>query len=139
MAAKDPTQTAAKWAANMQNATTSITNGVNAVTQAPGEAAAAAVELWASRVAASKNRWATNVRAVSLQEWKTKMINVGIPRVASGAQANQPKMQAFLSWFLPAQDAVTQQTRAMPKGSIEQSIARAANQIRGTAALKRNA
>jgi len=139
VAAKDPNQAAAKWAANMQNATQAITNGVNAVTTAPGESAAAAVDLWAQRVAASKNRWATNVRAVSLSEWKSKMINVGIPRVASGAQANQPKVQAFLQWFLPAQDAVTQQTRAMPKGTIEASIARAANQIRGTAALKRNA
>lgn len=137
--AKDPAQAAAKWAQNMQNSTTSITNGVNAVTTAPGELAAQQVELWAQRTAASKNRWAANVRAVSLNDWKQKMITVGIPRVASGATANQGKVQQFLTWFLPAQDAITQQTRLMPKGTVEQSIARAANQIRGTAALKRNA
>ena len=131
--AKDPNMVADKWATNLTNSTQSITNGVNAVTTAPGQKAAQAVDLWAQRVAASRNKWATNVGKVTLEEWKSKMINVGIPRVASGATANKPKVANFLTKFLPFQEQVTNQVRAMPKGTIEQSIARMTAQVRGTA------
>lgn len=134
--AKDPNQVADKWATNLTNSTQSITNGVNAVTTAPGQKAAQAVDLWAQRVAASRNKWATNVGKVTLEEWKSKMINVGIPRVASGATANKPKVASFLTKFLPFQEQVTNSVRAMPKGTIEQSIARMTAQVRGTAAYQ---
>lgn len=135
--AKDATQVAAAWAAGMANAGTKITAGVNAVTEAPGMKAAAQAAVWARNTAAAQNRYATNSAAVSLAAWKQATIGLGIPRIAAGASAAQPKMQAFLQWFLPAQQAVTDTVRAMPKGTIDQSIARMVAQIQGTHALKR--
>jgi hypothetical protein len=67
------------------------------------------------------------------------MITVGIPRVASGAQANVGKVQAFLADFLPFQDRITAQVRSMPRGTLEQNIARATQQMRLTAGYKRGA
>lgn len=135
--ARDPAQVAAKWSGNLANATQHITDGVNRVTQAPGQKAAAAADLWLQRIQASKDKWRARVGSVSLSDWQAAMVNKGVPRIASGAQASQPKMQSFLADFLPFQERVTSSTHAMPKGTLEQGIARAANQIRGTAAYKR--
>lgn len=137
MAAGNPEQIAAKWAQNLSGATQYITAGVNAVTVAPGQAAARQVDAWINGVQAARQKWVNRVSAVSLQEWQSAMINKGVPRVASGAQAAQPKMAAFLGEFLPFQERVTAQVRSMPKGSLEAGIARAVAQIRGTAQFQR--
>lgn len=136
--AGNPQAVAAKWVRGMQNSTESIRDGVNAVTQAPGVAAAAAVELWAQRTLAAKQKYATRVAAVGLDEWKRKMLGVGLSRVSEGAAANEGKMAAFMSEFLPFQEQVTQTVRSMPKGSLEASIARMTAQVRGTAQFRRS-
>lgn len=138
MAQKDPTQVAAKWRGNLSSATQSITDGVNAVTQAPGAAAARQKGLWVQRVTASADKWAARVGSVTLDEWRQQMLNKGVPRVASGAQAAEPKMASFMAEFLPHVERVAQQVRSMPKGSIEDSIARASAQIRGNAQFRRS-
>ena len=51
----DPTAATAKWVANLLAATPSITAGVNAVTVAPGAAAAASVNTWLAKINASAN------------------------------------------------------------------------------------
>lgn len=135
--ALDPNQVAQKWSRNLSGATQSITDGVNGVTEAPGVAAARQKTLWLQRVQASQDKWATRVAAVPLSEWQEKMRTVGIPRIASGATANQPKFAQFMTAFLPHVENVARTVRAMPKGTIDDSIARAAAQIRGNAQFKR--
>lgn len=137
MAAGTPEQIAQKWSNNLAAAAPYITAGVNAVTVAPGQAAARQVDAWINGVQAARQKWQTRVASVSLQDWQQAMINKGVPRVASGAQAAQPKMAQFLGEFLPFQERVTQQVRSMPRGSLEAGIARAVAQIRGTAQFQR--
>lgn len=137
MARVTPAQGAAKWASRLAGASADITAGVNNVTTAPGVLAARQKQAWLQNVTAAADKWANRVAAVSLEEWRDKMVNVGIPRVASGAQANQPKMEAFLSDFLPHLDRVTATTRSMPKVTLEDGIARMVNQVRGVAQYKR--
>lgn len=137
MAAGTPDQVAAKWAQNLGASTQYITAGVNAVTEAPGQKAARQVDAWIQGVQASRAKWQSRVASVSLSEWQQAMINKGVPRVASGAQAAQPKMAAFLNEFLPFQERVTAQVRSMPKGGLEAGINRAIAQIRGTAQFQR--
>lgn len=137
MAGGTPEQVAAKWAQNLGAAAPYITAGVNAVTVAPGQKAAQQVDAWIAGVQASRQKWQNRVASVSLQEWQQAMITKGVPRVASGAQAAQPKMTNFLAEFLPFQDRVTAQVKSMPKGNLEAGIARAVAQIRGTAQFVR--
>lgn len=115
-----------KWAQNLSASTTSIQAGVNAVTQAPGAAAAAAQALMKAKLNAAidSGKWAARVSGVTAPEWKNAMLTKGLPRVASGAQAAQPKMQAFMNDFLPVAAAVSQEVAAMPKNSLEDSLAR---------------
>ena len=132
MPAKDPAAVAAKWSTNLSNSTTSITNGVNAVNQAPGQAAANAQATLRARLLAAidSGKWAANVSAVSLQQWKQAMLQTGIPRIADGARKGQPKMQTFMAAFLPFLSNVQRQVRAMPNATQADREARMIQNMR---------
>ena len=133
-----PNQVAQKWQQRLSQSTQQITDGVNAVQQAPGAKAAQAKALWVQQVTAAADKWAQRTGAVTLDAWKAAMINKGIPRVATGAQAATPKVEAFMTQFLPHVEAVAQRVRAMPKGGLANGINRATAQIQGNAAFKRS-
>lgn len=128
-----PQQIADKWATNLSNSTASITAGVNGVTVAPGQKAAAAADFWLSQTIASKQRFITNVGAVTLPDWKDKMITVGIPRIATGASANKPKMVAFMTRFLPYVKAGVDSLP--PRGDLATNIQRAVAMMQHNAAF----
>jgi hypothetical protein len=125
----DPTSATAKWVNNLSNSTQAITDGVNSVTTAPGQAAARQVQTWLARVQASAQKWATNTAAVSLPDWQQSMITTGIPRIASGAQAKQGKYQAFATKFFPYLQTGVAQVKAMPKVTLQDGINRAVAMI----------
>jgi hypothetical protein len=123
-------QGANKWAQRLSAATADITTGVMNVTEAPGLAAARAKALWLQRVSQSADKWARRVSAVSLADWQTAMKEKGINRIGSGATAAIPKMTAFLADFLPYVDQGVANLKNMPKGGVENGIARAGAMIR---------
>jgi hypothetical protein len=137
MARVTPEQATAKWLQRLSASSQQITDGVNGVTVAPGTKAAAAKDLWANRVMAAKDKWASRVASVSLTEWQSSMINVGIPRIAQGAQAKQGKVQDFMAQFLPYLDTGVAKVKAMPKGDLSSSIARASAMITHNANFQR--
>jgi hypothetical protein len=137
MATITPEQAAIKWRDRLSASTQQITDGVNSVTTAPGVRAAASKELWANRVMQAKDKWASRVASVPLADWQQSMITVGIPRISQGAAAKVNKVQDFMQKFLPHVNQVAAQVNQMPKGSLEDGIARATAQIRGNAAFKR--
>lgn len=116
--AKDPAAVANKWKNNLSNAGQAIRDGVNAVNVAPGQQAAAAQSTMRARLLAAidSGKWAQNVAAVSLQTWKNQMLNVGLARIADGANKGAPKMQSFMTQWLPfvaqAQAAISQMPNA---------------------------
>jgi hypothetical protein len=138
MARVTPEQAAAKWQSRLSGATQQITDGVNRVQRAPGAAAAANKAAWLARVTASADKWARNVSAVSLEDWKAKMTSVGIPRIAQGATANVGKVQNFQAAFLPYLDQGVARVKAMPNATLEDGIARATAMIRHNANFRRS-
>jgi hypothetical protein len=119
----DPQQAAADWAANLAAAGPKIQRGIQSVSVAPGAAAARQKGAYTAGVAASADKWARNVQAVSLGEWQQASITKGVPRVASGAQAAQPKMAAFLQKVAPH---IAAGLSALPaRGGLEQNLNRA--------------
>lgn len=126
-----PDQVAAKWAQNTGSATQAYTDGVNAVTVAPGQAAARQADLWANNVAAAKEKYRTNSAKVSLTDWQQAATGKGAARLASGVQAAQPKMQQAMQSLLPY---IAQQVNALPaRGTLDQNITRMTNFVRGMA------
>lgn len=131
MAAKDPTKVAEKWATGMSQAGQAITDGINAVTTAPGVAAARQKELWANQVVANKDKWASRTAAVPLSEWQQAAITKGVPRIAQGAQAAQPKYTQFMTKLLPYIES--QKNALPPRGNLEQNLQRMTQFVRGMA------
>lgn len=126
-----PDQISAKWAQGLASAGQRITDGVNGVTVAPGQAAAAQKQVWQQNTVASVDKWARNTAAVDLPTWRESMITKGLPRIASGATAAQPKFANFMNQLLPHIDAVK---RGLPaRGGLDQNIARMTAFVRGMA------
>ena len=117
-----PAAAAQKWANNLGAATAAYTAGVQAVTAAPGQAAAAAVDRYISGTQAAAQKFATKSAAVSLTSWQQSAINKGAPRLATGATAAQAKFTAALTSLFPA---ISQAVASLPpKGNLQQNIAR---------------
>lgn len=120
--AKDAASATQAWETGLSGARQKYIDGVNAVTTAPGAAAAAQVGVWAQNTQAAQAKYARNVASVSLGTWQQSATQKGADRLASGAAAGAAKMGAFLQKFIP----YIQQGRAsLPKrGSYEQNKAR---------------
>lgn len=132
--AKDAATVAAEWKNRLSASTQKMTDGVNSVTVAPGQAAARQKDVYVQNVTASANKWATNVASVSLSEWQQAIISKGIPRVATGAAAAESKMQQFFTKLLPY---IAAGKGSLPaRGGLDQNIQRSAAWIRYMAQFK---
>lgn len=129
-----PQDIAANWASRLAQSGDKITKGVQAVTVAPGQAAARQADVWANNTVASKDKWRTRVAGVTLQEWQTAIVNKGVPRIASGAQASQGKFADFMTRLLPHIDSVKGTLPA--RGTLDQNIDRMVRFSRGMAQFK---
>lgn len=123
--ATTPQAAAAKWASRLGTAASdgTIQTGIQGVTVAPGQAAARQKSVWVQNTQAAADKWATRTAAVSLSSWQSDMINKGLPRVAQGATAAQPKMTAFMTALLPQITTVVQSLPA--RGNFAANVQRA--------------
>ncbi|SRR6266567_553679 len=128
---KDASAVSKKWAQNLGAAGQAITDGVNRVTQAPGLAAVAQKAAYVAGVTANADKWGKRTAAVTLPDWQQATISKGVPRIASGAAAAEPKFEAFMSKLLPHIDSTVR--TLPPRGGLEQNITRANAFMRGMA------
>src|SRR5579872_5071757 len=119
----DPATAAAKWAQNLGAAGQAYTAGVQAVTQDPGVAAAAASDRYVAGVQANVNKFRTNV-VTGLANWQQAAVNKGAPRLATGAQAASDKVATVFGQLFPY---IAQVRGSLPqRGDLEANIARSA-------------
>lgn len=120
MAKVTPTEYASKWARNLSAAASDVVAGAEKVTEAPGKKAAANKDVWASKLASPEvqAKWAANVGAVSLEEWKAKMRELVPARLPSGVAAASSEMEKFGSQLLAYQEANVGKVRAIKKVTL---------------------
>lgn len=131
--AADPTTVAARWRQNLSAAGPKITEGVDAVRVAPGMAASRQKDVWVQNTTAAQNKWAANTAAVPLESWRSDMKTKGIPRIATGAVAAEPRFATFMGKLLPFIE--TNRAQLPARGGLEQNIARSADWIRRMASF----
>jgi len=133
-----PTEFADKWNKRLKGATAEMRAGADKVTEAPGVKAAEKVEKlkanWLARV--DDGTWAREVSRVTLADWKTAYKEVGVPRVAAGADAAKPGMQEFGRALLTHIEAGQAAIAPMPDITLDDMIARMDAFIRHMATLK---
>jgi len=134
-----PDEAADKHARRLKGAIEDMTTGVGKVTTAPGQAAAKkATKMLANLTKKVQDgTWARRVAGVTLEEWKSKMIEKGIPRVSGGIDAARGKVVDFFSQLLPAIDAAQAKVKAMPDLTLEDSIQRMTTMVREMAKFKK--
>lgn len=130
---------AAKWSNRMAGAGEAMKAGVAAVTVAPTQQAAAAKDRWIAGIqrSAAEGTYEQGLNAVTLQDWQRSMVDKGVTNMQTGARTAQPKVQKFLTDFLPFAASVSEEVAAMPKGTIEDSVNRAAAAIRKLASYRK--
>lgn len=126
MARISPQEAAAKYARRAAQATGDYTAGIQRVTIAPGQQAAAKAQkaLAGYTDALQSGRWANRVKAVSLQDWQSRASSVGASRFAQGAQAAEQKVADRMAQILPAVDAARAKVMSMPDDSVQARIQR---------------
>jgi len=139
MARLTPEEFQEKHAKRLKAAIDDMRAGVEKVTTAPGEKAAKKVDKMRARLLEKidDGTWASRVSAVSLEEWKRKMLNKGLPRVSQGIDEAADKVRDFAAQLLPYQDSLRAKVERMPDLTLEDSIARATEWIRGMAKFKK--
>lgn len=116
-----------------------LRSGVNAVTESPTVKAAAKADKMLSRLTESvqNGKWAAGLKRVTLEDWKSKMINVGIPRISTGLDANKAKVESFAAELIPFIQSAQTQLASMPDTTLEDSIQRQAAWTRQMAKFRR--
>jgi hypothetical protein len=116
-----------------------MVKGVLAVTEAPGAKAAKKSDKMLANLTAAvqSGRWAKRVGAVSLSDWQNAMTTKGATRLAAGIEAGKGKMEAFAAELLPFQDDLSKKIAQMPDLTLEDSIARATQWMRGMSTFKK--
>ena len=127
-----PAEFQEKHARNLKASLADMRAGVGRVTEAPGAAAAAKQDKMLANLTAKvqDGTWAARLKKVTLEEWREKMINKGLPRVSGGIDAASGKVTDFASQLLPAVDAASRKAQGMPDLTIEDSIARMTSFVR---------
>lgn len=120
-------QIAQKWASAMNGASQAYKDGIARVTENPMAKAAANVAGYLAGVqdAANSGRWQAGLNRMTKDQWQQLAINLGSMRIGPGATAAQPKMERFLTAFLPVLANNVATVRAMPNQTYEQRKARA--------------
>lgn len=124
-----PEEIAADWANRLGASGQKIQRGVQAVRVSPGQAAAAQKAVWLQNLTASADKWASRVGSMPLAVWQQSMVEKGLPRIAQGAQAAQPKFAQFLGRLLPYQQNL--KGRIPPRGNLQANINRMVAWVNG--------
>lgn len=114
-------QAAANWKTGFGNSGTKWLAGINSVTVAPGIAAAAAKDRYVQGVTQNADKFAANVSAVQLGDWKS-MAQAGQGNLAGGATKGANKYQAKIG---PVLQAIGQIRDSLPpRGDIMTNLER---------------
>lgn len=129
---------ARKWSRNLGTAGDAMRAGIQGVTVNPAEKAAQRQDAYVAGVqrAVADGKYQRGLRRVTLAMWQDAMLTKGLNRIAAGASAAQPKMEAFLQKWLPHQEALKTKLQSMPRGDLQQNIARAIAAIQHNAGFK---
>lgn len=130
-----------RWKDRLSSATQQIQAGVNAVDQAPTALAAAKQAKMRAGIieAIDSGRWAAALKAVSLDQWKTRMVNVGIPRIAQGADQAQAKVEKFFNELYNFEDSLLQKVNGMADTTLQDRINKAVAWMQGMSKFKKSA
>lgn len=139
MAKLTPEEFADKHNRNMKNAVEDIRRGVERVTESPMKKAAAKKDKYLAGVqkAVQDGKYERGLNSVPLDEWKDKMINKGINRIAAGVDESRAKVEKFAAQLNSFQDGLKAEVGRLPDATPEDRINKAVAWMRGMQKFKK--
>lgn len=139
MARVTPEEYQEKHARRLKGATEDIRRGVERLTENPAAKAAAKQDKMRNNLmsAIDSGKWKRGLGRVTLDSWKSDMINKGVGRIAAGIDGAKDKVISFASELLPHIDKVKTEVDKMPDVTLDDNINRMTTFIRGMAKFKR--
>ena len=139
MAKLTPTEFAEKQGRRLKGSIEDIRAGLLRVTENPCVKAAGKKEKMKARIneAIDTGKWDSRLKAVGLEEWRSKAIDKGLGRISSGIDGAMKKVEDFAAQLLPYQDSVRAKIKAMPDMTLEDRINRATAFIREMAKFRK--
>ena len=133
-----PEEFAEKHARRLKGAVEDIRAGVERVTVSPTALAAAKQDKMIARLqeSVSSGKWAARLKAVTLEDWKSKTLDKGLGRIAAGIDAAHDKQVKFATALLGYETTVLAKIDTMPDLTLEDSVGRATAWIRAMAKFK---
>lgn len=139
MARLTPEEFQEKHARNLKGAVADMERGVKAVSVSPTLKAAEALPKmranWLKAIDSGKME--RRLKSVGLEEWKSKMINKGIPRISAGIDEAKDKVIEFAGELLPYIDTIKTKIDKMPSVTLDDNINRMTTFIRDMAKFER--
>jgi len=134
-----PVEFQEKHARRLKASIDDMRKGIEGVTESPTAKAAGKASKMKTNLVASidSGKWAAGLNRVSLSEWKDKMINKGLNRVAGGIDEAAAKTTAFAADLLPHIDSGVSAIKKMPDVTLEDNIGRMTSFIRHMSKFKR--
>lgn len=128
-----------KHARRLKAATPDMRAGVEKVTESPTAKAAAKMDKmrahWLEKL--DDGTMAARLKAVTLEDWKSKMLTKGVGRVAEGIDQAHDKVLNFAQQLLPAVAAAQAKVKGLPDLTLEDSINRMTTYIRDMAKFRK--
>jgi hypothetical protein len=139
MAKLTPAEFQEKHARRLKAAVDDMRRGIEGVSSAPTAKAAAKADKMRTNIVAAidSGKWAAGLNRVSLEEWKRKMIDKGLNRVAGGIDGAAEKTTAFAAELLPHIDRGIEAVKKLPDTTLEDNINRMTTFIRHMSKFKR--
>lgn len=134
-----PDEFVEKHARRLKGAVEDIRRGLEKVTEAPTVKAAAKKDKMKMRIneAIDSGKWENALKKVGLDEWKSKAINVGVGRIASGVDASASKVKDFATQLLAYQNTLKERIDRMPDTTLEDRITRMTTWVREMAKFRK--
>ncbi|MEM3146402.1 MAG: hypothetical protein QXY94_02520 [Archaeoglobaceae archaeon] len=135
----NPDQFYQLWRQKLDASADRIRIGVQALTENPCEKASRMQDKWLAGIqqAVATGKWASNLRAVTLDQWKNAMLNKGIPRIPQGTASAEPIVKDFARKLIEHMNTrVLPEVERLPKLTLEDSINRVTTFIRRMAEFK---
>jgi len=139
MARLTPDEFVEKHARRLKAATPDMRAGVERVNVSPTALAAKKIDKMRAHLLEKIDDGTVKRRleAVTLEDWKSKMLSKGVGRVAEGIDAASAKVRDFAGQLLPAVDAAKAKVAGLPDLTLEDSIQRMTTYIREMAKFKK--
>lgn len=133
MAKLTPEQFQEKHARRLKESIPDMRAGVERVTVSPTAQAAKKLDKLKANLikAIDSGKMKRRMEAVSVEDWRSKMLTKGLNRVATGIDEAKPKVQKFAAKLLPFIDKVQAEVKKMPDLTLEDNINRASTMMRG--------